>query len=432
MIKDTFELFREPFDRASINRDYAIERDSSRAAITARFQYLAQIIVSIVSVPFLLLAGIYDLLRGNCNPLSIPLALFSQLFIILPISFFSLIAPMSWSRGLDKSLSDSSRTSKINNLNDECLPYLNEQFAKIHPNQARPLETIAAEDMQAAIVRKNNDLKAEALSKNLTQIKKEILAAPRGSTLQSNLYEMLKKKEEFLLAQSRNTVDNIYHAFRRTCDSSIATLDQLREAIADPALGLTDTLGYHNLIDALAIKRANGPETIQDLSEVREVDPTTRKAGGQACAQKYVAQNTFQQLQEAIRRVHFLPQATALDLKTQTIDIMAACEKAEDLIPPQGERDPIRLDLYQNALNKKLEYLAQLQAANSLETLRAELANTKNPVHKSDLEEAIIQKYRNNNSSNQRLSKESLVAAVAEGIQVSNLDFDIQLELDVG
>jgi len=41
-------------------------------------------------------------------------------------------------------------------------------------------------------------------------------------------------------------------------------------------------------------------------------------------------------------------------------------------------------------------------------------------------------KYRNNNSSNQRLSKESLVAAVAEGIQVSNLDFDIQLELDVG
>jgi len=428
MIKDTFELFREPFDRANVNRDLAIDRDSSLAAVKARFQYLAQIIVSIVSVPFLFLAGLFDLLKGDCKPLNIPIAILTQLFIIIPISLLGAIFPMSWSRNIDNSLAKCTRTRAIENHTTDCLPYLQNRLTRL--NAARNA-TIEIEDLQAAIAQKNKNLKAQALTQTLSEIRADIIAAPRGSIAQSDLYEMFKKKEEHLAIESRKTVAQLTQAFLAAHNGSISsqnepidTLDKLNQALTDRTIN-TNGLIFQNFIDTLVIKRGNGPETAQTLQgllataqlllaepdagkhpaiiaaaaplNAADIQEAATPLGQLVLTATIVKKHTSQQLAALLPPAD---PATAIVQKQGEISQLAACETWEKIanLKATHRNNPVLLDLYNSAYNEKFDYLGGLAQQKSFEELRAELAIARTPVQESDLTEAIVEKYLLNNS----------------------------------
>ncbi|HEX2583007.1 MAG TPA: hypothetical protein VHL30_02710 [Chlamydiales bacterium] len=365
MIKGTFALFREPFDKANINRDHALDLYSPLAAATARVEYLAQIVASVVSLPFLILFGLFDLLTGNGHVLDIPTAIFGQVFIIIPLSIVSAILPLSWSRSIDKSFAEyTANRAATQSLND-CLLYLEAL------QQAKP-HSIEKEDIQKAIGMKNAQLE-KALKKSLEEIKEELAKAPVGSPQYADLCVILERKEKALEEEAQGSSEEILQAL----------------AAAEPG-----TLDYKNYSEVLARKIAEGPETIPNLRARLNaaLSPVEKTAIAAAIVKKYVAAYTLQGLrlllptpspeeQEAIE--------AAIREKENTIELLTNSKKIEFLA------NHSRLDLFAQALRKK-EIRLNALAIRPLQELLDRLANSRNPIEQNDLSEAILRNYCHN------------------------------------
>ena len=398
MIKNAFELFREPFDRANINRDLSLDRDSNLAALTARVQYLAQIVVSAVSVPFLILAGICDLLMGECN-LNMPIAIFNQLFVILPISLLGLILPMSWSRSLDNTFSKCTQDQAIERHQADCLPYLEDKLRGLERAQRaarNPNSTIEMEDLEKAIREKNKALSSAAQQLDLAALRRDTLAAPRGSIEQSELYEKLRKKEQHLDKESRKPEADITRETLAKCGTGM-TIEQLTP----------QSLAYRDYIEILARKRANGAETIPELQAALAQADTqiSRDTLNLAILKKMASTHTMAQL-DRLDNVQLAEEVRAV--KNEKIDLLALCEKIEILDRPP-HIDPVHTENYALALAQKRAYIAGLANAHSFETLRAEMESSRSPTLQSDRSSAIVGKYfaHNSYSELQRLSTQN-------------------------
>ncbi len=411
MIRNTFDLFKEPFDKANINRDHALNLDSSLAAVTARFQYIAQIVASVVSVPFLILAGLFDVLSCKGNLLNIPKAVFIQLFITLPLSILSAIGPLSWSRGLDKSLANYTYEKRVNDYMKECLPYLEVLLRQVITN-SRGQFTIEQEDLEKAKLKKETSLRDAAQTTSLRKIQANLAKAPVGSPKHADLYEMLKIKERNLNTDAAKTFDQI-RAILAAAEPETSTYQHWSEVLARKYANEPQTIAELNaLLNAGRLLQAepnpaNHPAILAAAAPLPQeaitaaANPSEQAAITLAIVEKYVRRHTLEQLRELHLAAHNpeteVPIEAAIEKKRRTITQWATCEKREALANPLGNNNPIIIDLYRLARAEKDARLDQL-ATQPLEELLNSLANSKNPVEQSDLSEAIIRNYYFNNS----------------------------------
>jgi hypothetical protein len=430
---ETYELFKYSFDQANFNRDHALELDSPRAALNARLQYIAQIVASVVSVPFIIIAGIYDMLKCNGNLLNIPVAIFAQVFIILPLSILGAILPMSWNRGIDNCLSNCTRESRINNLLLDCHFYLEEhpkrsQRLQNNYNDDRIIATIEEADIEEAIKRSNQNMKAKAEASTRETIIDQLLApeTPPGSPQHADLYKIYTCKENELnrkttktIAQlatlvEQNTADTVEHknwaeALARRWAKGAQTIPQLR-ALLDAGNRLANApVDQRDAIiaaeAAAAAPFAAEPFNVANIQTI--ANPFTLAAIASAIVKKYVAQHTLDQLRQLLRNDDQAAVAapeeradieTAIQEKDTFIKILASCEKIEVLRTPPPNANAITRCDYQNALTQKSIYLSNNLARVPLNELQARLARSRNPTEKSDLREAIIRNYFQTNS----------------------------------
>ena len=267
-----------------------------------------------------------------------------------------------------------------------CLPYLE----KVRDRLAK--DNLGHPQLAAAIREKKSNLRREALTLSVEELRSKTLSASRGSIEQADLYEMFKIKVEHLNEESQILTVDLERAFLETCGRNIYLIEHLQTAIKNGKYDTTQ-VAYKDFIEILACKWARGTEGLEDIQWF------VKRSNDASTSGDIVSRDIFRQAaimtianKSTVESIDRLPlddrqiQEEGRRQKIETDALQATCETLNALITPDTG---VQLEDPLSPLKQKSSYYLVLANKLNIEALRADLESTRNPVRKEDLAKAI-------------------------------------------
>ena len=275
-----------------------------------------------------------------------------------------------------------------------CLPYLEE----VRDRLAK--DNLGFPQLAAAIREKKSNLRREALTLSVEELRSKTLSASRGSIEQADLYEMFKIKEAYLNEESRKSTVDLERAFLATCGRGIHTTEQLQTAIKNGKYDATQA-AYKDFIEICARKWADGAEGLANIqwfvNRSNEADTSGNIVSQTILRLAAIKITAKQRSVKSIERLalddnQILEEGRRQKIETDALHTM--CETINALNTPdagvQLREDPL------SPPRQKYSYYLALANELTIEALRANLESTRNPVRKEDLIKAIRIYYAHN------------------------------------